>query len=398
VSRLSAQSPAGAPGAPREDPPAASAPSVVGQPHTSAPATKPGEQRRVDGRVMRATGGASLPLAGAWVVLHRVGADHAAPIDSQRTNADGRYAFRYQTSGDANAVYFATSSRGGVAYFSMPFKTAVVTGDDALLTVFDTTSAPVPIRIRARHLVVGAPATDGMRPIVEVVELSNDSSVTRIAAGDTVPVWESVLLDGARDATLGQADFSDRAVKFEANKLRLLASFAPGLKQLSWSYRVKSLDEYSVPVMQEAGLLEVLIEDPLGRAEGGGLIASGPTTVSGRTFARFLGQEVRGGAVVRVMAPTQRGVSPEQLRLFAIAAAVGTGLLIVLARVMMRRGRQRRAKAMSADELRARLSELDAKFAGIATPTAEQKADHWQARAHLAQQITDAVAREQGTA
>ena len=46
--------------------------------------------------------------------------------------------------------------------------------------------------------------------------------------------------------------------------------------------------------------------------------------------------------------------------------------------------------------MRAELAALDAAFAAVEEPTAEQRADHWQARAHLARQISDAVAREQG--
>ena len=371
---------------------AAGAPPVLGTPH-AAPA--PGQSRRVAGRVMLVSARGDHPLANEWVVLHRVGADRAAPLDSVRTDAAGRYAFKYVTSGDAKAVYFASCSRGGVAYFSSPFTGAVAEGDDALLSIFDTTSAPVPIRVRARHLVVGAPTPENRRPIIEVFELSNDSSVTRVALGDTVPVWESVLLDGAREPTLAQADFSERAVRLDNGRARILAPFAPGLKQISWNYTIDNASDFSVPVTADAPVLEVLIEDPLGRATGAGLVSAGPTNVGGRTFARFLAQDARAGAVVRVSAPTQRGVGASQLRLFAIVAAVGAALLIGVARVAMRRGARRGAAAPTAEELRARLSELDAKFAANTSPTEEQRADHWQARAHLAQQITDAVAREQ---
>lgn len=352
----------------------------------------------MQGTVVRVSGTGSFPVPGEWVVLHRVGADRAAPLDSIRTDAAGRYAFRYQTSGDRRAVYFASCSRGGVAYFSSPFTGPAVTGEDARIAVFDTTNAPVPIQVRARHLVVGAPSTDKTRPIVEVFELSNDTAVTRVAVGDSVPVWESLLLDGARGATLGQADFSDKAVRFDGGRARIFAPFAPGLKQISFTYAIPNANEFAVPVTAAAAVLEVLIEDPLGRAEGAGLVAAGPTNLGGRTFARFLAQDARVGAVVRISAPTQRGVSASQVRLFAVVAAVGAALLIGLARVMWRRRGAPRRTNESVEALRARLAALDAAFAEIANPTEEQRADHWQQRAHLTQQITDAVAREQGMA
>jgi hypothetical protein len=78
--------------------------------------------------------------------------------------------------------------------------------------------------------------------------------------------------------------------------------------------------------------------------------------------------------------------------------ALGAVLLIGLARTMMARGgrARRRRSAESVAEMRAELEALDAAFAANANPTAEQRADHWQARAHLTKQISDAVAREQG--
>jgi hypothetical protein len=342
-------------------------------------------------------GGDTLhPFAGVWVVLHRVGADHAAPLDSVRTDAGGRFAFSYRTSGDPKAIYFASSRYAGIAYFTSPFRTRDVSGEDAEIVVHDTTSAPVPIRTRARHVVVSAPNAQKERTVYEIFELSNDSTLTRVAQGDSGAVWGSILLDGARDATLGQADFAEAAVRFENGRVRLTAPFAPGLKQLSYSYKVRAEDEYAFPLDGPAGVLEVLIEDALGRAEGGGLRSAGPTTVSGRTFARFLAQDVPAGAVIRVSAPGEPAMSSAQVRVLAIVTALGVVLLVGLARVMMRRQRGARHATVDVASLREQLAALDAAYATIASPTPEQRADHWQARAHLDKQISDAVAREQG--
>ena len=356
----------------------------------------PSEARSVSGRVVRGARTRVLPMPGALVVLHRVGTDHAAPLDSVRTDAAGRFAFRYRTSGDARAIYFASSVYGGIAYFTAPFTTATVSGDDAELVVHDTTSGPVPILVRARHVVLSAPARDGARSVIEVFELSNDSSVTRIAAGARGVVWESALFDGARDPHVGQTDFSSDAIRFDAGRARLSAPFAPGLKQLSFSYTVPSADEYMFHLDASAGILEVLVEDALGRAQGAGLIAAGPTTVNGRTFARFLSQDAGAGAVVHITTPGERAMGGTQVRVLAVVAALGAVLLIGLARAMMRRQGRRHATAADAPALRAQLQALDAEFAKIANPTEDQRADHWEQRALLVQQITDAVAREQG--
>ncbi len=364
----------------------------------SAHGTPPGEARTVRGRVVRGARASVRPVAGTWVVLHRVGTDRAAPLDSTRTDGTGRYAFRYRTSGDRDAVYFASSVYAGIAYFTAPLTAREVSGADAELVVHDTTSAPVPVHARARHVVFSAPGNEKGRIILEVYELSNDSTVTRVAAGDTGVVWAAVLLDGARNARVGQTDFSGGAVRFEQGRARLAAPFAPGLKQFSFSYEVPVEREYAFLVDGPTDVLEVLVEDALGRAEGAGLASTGATTSGGRTFARFVAQDVPAGAVVRVSAPGAGAVSGNQLRVLLIMTALGAVLLIGLARAMMARGgrARRRRSAESIAELRAALEALDAAFAAHANPTAEQRADHWQARAHLTRQISDAVAREQG--
>src|SRR5581483_4857559 len=99
-----------------------------------------GEARRVDGTVMRGTRKGTVPVANQWVVLHRVGPDRAGPLDSVRTSAAGAYTLRYHTSGDTTALYFVSTSYGGVAYFTSPLRAPRVSGDNAQIIVFDTTS------------------------------------------------------------------------------------------------------------------------------------------------------------------------------------------------------------------------------------------------------------------
>jgi hypothetical protein len=112
--------------------------------------------RRVDGRIVRGTREGPLPIANQWVVLHRVGPDASGPLDSIRTEAAGRYHLRYRTSGDSTALYFVSTSYGGVAYFTSPLRGPAVNGDDATITVFDTTSGPVAVKLGGRHVIVCA--------------------------------------------------------------------------------------------------------------------------------------------------------------------------------------------------------------------------------------------------
>ncbi|MBM3907425.1 MAG: hypothetical protein FJ363_04995 [Gemmatimonadetes bacterium] len=385
----------GAPAGGQNAPPAAPArPPIVWSAHQPVA----GEARRVEGRVVKGARDAMTPVPGAWVVLHRVGTDAAGPLDSMRTDGAGRYRFRYRTTGAADAVYFVSSNYAGIAYFTPPLGASDARDGDAVLVVHDTTSAPLPIRVRGRHVIISAAPSGERRTIIEVYELSNDGTQTRVAAGDGGATWEGRLLDGAERAQVGRTDFSGGAVRFDGGRVRLSAPIAPGLKQLSFSYDVPRESAYTLTVDDSTDVLEVLVEDSLGRATGGRLAAAGPAKVEGRTFARYLAQDVAGGTAISIEVPGDAATSASQLRILAIMAALGAVLLVGLARAMFRRqaGAGSRARRATAEELRAELSALDAAHAAITDPTPGQRADHYQARAILAQRLSEAVAREQG--
>ena len=86
------------------------------------------------------------PVSNVWVVLHRVGPDSAGPLDSIRSDPRGRYSFQYVRTGSDEAIYFVSASYAGIAYFTPPLAQGKVSGDDAEIVVFDTTSG------RAVHL------------------------------------------------------------------------------------------------------------------------------------------------------------------------------------------------------------------------------------------------------
>ena len=360
-----------------------------------------GESRSVTGRVINGGDASAKPVAGAWVVLHRVGTDRAGPLDSMRTDAAGGYRFRYRTSGEPNALYFVSGTVGGIAYFTSPFKAKNARGEAAELVTYDTITGVVPIRVRARHLVVAAPDSTGHRTIVEIFELSNDTTLTRLAGGDSLPVWESGMLDGASDPRVGQADFSAEAVRFTNGRVRLFAPFAPGLKQISYSYVVPAkVKDFSLLVDAPAAVLEVLVEDPLAKVEGPGITAAPQAAMNGRAFSRYLAQEVKANTIVRVHAPSEGVTSGRDIKVLIIVAALAAVLLAGLAAAMMRRPLSTRSQVVATDSasLRTQIAALEESFANLENPTAEQRADHWQRRAHLKQQLSDVLAREQGLA
>ena len=276
---------------------------------TSAAASKAGVPvfgpSTVEGRVVRPVVTGEVGVPDVWVTIHRVGPDSAGPLDSMRTDNYGRYKFTYKRFGDATALYFAASVYKGIAYFSAPFRGGAVKGDEAEIVVFDTTTSPVRFTVQGHHLVIGAPRPTGLRDIVEVYEVSNDTVVTAIGRDSLTPVWSAPLPKGATGFTAGQGDVSASSLQRRGDSVVLLAPFSPGVKQLSFTY---SLDQRAFPIDftldKQIGLLEVLLEEPGAQVRSPSLRSQGNATTQGRTFKRFLAQNPPAGERVRIDVPS----------------------------------------------------------------------------------------------
>jgi hypothetical protein len=293
----------------------------------------------VKGQVVRPGHDDMIPVPNVMVTLHRVGSDRAAPLDSTRADAKGQFQFHYLRSGDVNAIYFVSASYGGIAYFTPPLTKATVTGPDAEIAVFDTTSAPIPISSRGHHIVVSAVDTRGMRNITEVYELANDTSVTRIsnnrAGGD---VWSSTLPAGAQEFQVAQGDIPAQAVKFEDGKALVFAPIAPGLKQLAYNYELPAAKfPLRIPIVRDTQILEVLIEDEKGKVEGAKLQEKAPVAIEKRNFRRFLADDVPANAVTVIDLPADsrsRDIDPRYM--IALTVVIGAAMVFALVRALRR--------------------------------------------------------------
>lgn len=277
----------------------------------------------VEGRVVRPAITGEVPVPGIVVTIHRVGADSSGPIDSVRTDARGAYRFAYRRWGSPDAIYFVAAVYRGIAYFSAPMRAAVVRGDDAEIVVFDTTTAPVRFTVQGHHYVIGAPRPTGLRDIVEVYEISNDTVVTAVGRDSMTAVWSAPLPRGFTGFTPASGDVSASALRARGGRVELLAPFAPGVKQLSFTY---SLDAGAFPLEitldRANALLEVLLEEPGAQVRASSLRSQGTATTQGRTFKRFLASNAPEGERVRIEVPTS-------------AAAARSTVVVVLAAVVM---------------------------------------------------------------
>ena len=363
-----------------------------------APHTAPAREAR--GAVHRVINDGEVPLPGRWVVLHRVGTDAAAPVDSVRTDAAGRFAFHYRATGDTNALYFVASSYGGIAYFTPPLRKPVVAGGDADLLVYDTTSKPIPVSVRGHHVIVTAPDTGKGRLVIEVFELSNDTSVTRVAGTPERATFSTALPDGATVPVATDGDIPADAVKFENGHVLVFAPIAPGVKQLSFHYRIPlNKAPITIPLLAAATVLEVLVEDTQGSATGAKLKKMASVNLEGRPFHRFLARDAPANSVVTVLAPTQVG-AVFSTRVAIIVIAIGAVMLAGLAASLMRRGplvaRAHELGDADPDDVARKIAALDDAFEGTDSPTDDQRADHYESRARLKARLTSALARRDG--
>lgn len=286
----------------------------------------------VKGTVVRETVEGSRAVAREQVTLHRVNSRDAGPVDSMLTDARGAFAFRVADP-DSLSMYLVSARYGGIAYFSQPVQGDAAAGP-SLITVFDTTSANVRLQLQGRHVVVSAPNADGVRSVIDVLEIANDTIVTRVSGAANRPTYSLLLPDGAVNVRASQGDISDGAIEVRDGRAELFAPMSPGLRQLVLTYTLPDgAFPLAVPLEQPVAVLEVLLEEPGATASSPGLVSQGPVTVDGKTFSRFLGEAASANAVITLTgAPGGLGSAAPPWLLPLVLTVITLGAILVLAR------------------------------------------------------------------
>ena len=363
------------------------------QPAAPPQAMPPQVVQQVDGRVVRPSLQGEIPVPGIMVTIHRVGPDSAGPVDSVAADATGRYHFRFQRWGSPEAVYFAAAVYRGIAYFSAPLKAAIITGDEAEIVVFDTTTAPVRFTVQGHHFVISAPRPTGLRDVVEVYEISNDTVVTAVGRDSLSPVWSAPIPKGATGFTAAAGDVAASSIQLRNGRVELIAPFGPGVKQVSFTYALApSAFPLEIALDRPNSVLEVLLEEPGAQVRGAELRSQGTANTQGRAFKRFLAQNAPSGDVVRIDVPS---TAADARSLFVIVLAIGVVLAMIIAlAIAYRRGGSRRAAPISPDgveSLAAAVAALDARRE--ANDPALSLAAYDAERAALKAQLAAALAR-----
>ena len=342
---------------------------------------------------------ALAPVGGVWVTIHRVASDTAGPLDSMRTGANGRFRFRYMRGGKADAVYFVSATYEGIAYFSRPLTTARATGDDATIAVFDTTSIHFPLAIKGRHIVISSPSVDGSRDVVEAYEIANESDQTLVSLDDSHPSWTAPLPAGVSNIQVGESDISAAAIMATGGRVRVTAPFAPGLKQLSFSYTVpQSSFPLRLPLEVGVTVLELLLEEPKAEARGATLKPVAPATLERRVFQRYLGADAPAGSSIEVKVPVV--VAAANVHVYwgiagALAAlmAAGLGAWYARARRVSVRGSPAvgAAQPTTTETLARAIALLDAHFDRAGTTDAPARASYEEKRRALKRELATAL-------
>jgi len=129
------------------------------------------------------------------VVLHRVGQSRQGPLDSTRSDHEGRFRFSYAP--DTASFYLTSARYAGIEYFSAPLPTNPGAPRAPIsLMVYDTSSR-APVELEARHLVLTRPVEDGSRSVLDLIILRNGGRVTRVAPDTRLLRWRFAANGGS---------------------------------------------------------------------------------------------------------------------------------------------------------------------------------------------------------
>jgi hypothetical protein len=271
----------------------------------------------VTGRVLY--GPAGRPLANAWVVLHAVSQSGGGPIDSTRTDGRGGYRLTIRRP-DSTAIYVVSSRRAGIAYFSEPVARdggGRRRGGDAPtalspLYVYDTSSTGPPVHLSRRLVTVTKLKRDGTRDVLELIELENPGSATRVAADTLRPTWVGAIPPVAIQFQVGQGDVSPQAVALRGDSVSVFGPLPPReRKQLSYAYVLPAtVHRMDLPIDQGTDEVDLLLEDTTAVVIAGKLDSLGIDNIEGRRFARYRSTGLAAGAPLAI-AFAERRVTPE---------------------------------------------------------------------------------------
>jgi len=290
----------------------------------------------VSGRVLRG-GRDTVPLANAWVVLHKITRETGAPVDSVRSDARGRYRIQLRQP-DSGSVYVVSAWFDSLAYFSLPLnvidRPAVHVED---IMTFPTSASGPPLRLARRLATVAAAHDDGTREVLEILELENPGVTTRITKDTLAPTWAGAVPRNAGQFKGGQGDISPEAMVFKHDSIYVLGPIPPGpVKQLSYGYSLPAgTRTLAIPIDQATTELNLLIEDTAAVVHAPKLDALGVSELEQRRFAAYRAGPLAPGDRVEIVLPAT-GFRAQVLLPYVIAL-LAAGMVVALVWALRKR-------------------------------------------------------------
>lgn len=276
------------------------------------------------GRVLRFAGSDTVPVPSVRVTLHQVGREFSGPIDSTRTDRNGRFRFAFRP--DTTALYLASTNYAGIEYFSPPIHTNPARPDTALRLLVSDTASSVPVEVASRHLIVAAPREDGTREVVDLITLRNGTSLTRVTGREQLPTWTTPLPPEILGFSVGQSDFSPEAVFFRDGRVEVFGPVAPGEKDLLLRYYLPAVGaDVTVRMADSIPVLGVLLEESRARVSGDAALSPADSqSLGGRSYHRWNGSARAGATLILDLPGPPQG--PAYLVAFLVGA-VALGLV-----------------------------------------------------------------------
>jgi hypothetical protein len=329
------------------------------------------------------------PVPDLQVTLHRVGERNQGPIDSTRSDGQGRFRFVFRA--DTSAFFLTSARYAGIEYFSQPVATNPARPDTGVRIVVYDTSSSAPVLLEARHVVLTRPTETGSRGVLDLLVLRNAGRLTRVASDTLRGSWSGSLPERSTGLEVVESDISAESVRRSGDSLIVSAALAPGEKQLTLQYQIQpGVELVELPLGADAPSVNVLIEESGVGVEVPGLTLADSQTIQGRSFERWTGT-VPSGAVLRLELPG--GFGPPDWLLGILVGGLALALLGAGGYALAKRSTPNGPTAV--DALVGEIAALDARYGGRRDEMSEEEWSLYLAeRARLKGQIESALATE----
>jgi hypothetical protein len=340
----------------------------------------------VNGELLHVAGGDTVPVPRTWVVLHAVTLTEGGPVDSQRTDARGRFRLRAAAL-DTAASYLVSAQYEGIGYFSQPIDPDSVPRDGIPpLFVYDTASTGAAIELAERHILVRSPGPDGRRRVIELFVLRNPEPVTRVVGAGPVPVWAVRIPSRAEEVEVGASDLAADAIEIVDASVQVFAPIVPGEREVLIGYLIPSgLEELAVTLDQPITRLSVLLGDSSAVLEAPRLQLLDVQQLEGQPLRRYGGETVAAGIDLRIRFGT--GPTPIPVEWFVVPCVI---VVMIVGFVVWRYRATPSAGQASGDPavLAAAIAALDHEYRG------REDEEYRRRRAELKQRLTVALAEQ----